>query len=82
MYGIFLSDHNNVTAIETEMIVLAAFMCGFYETEKRWHLRGFRRLGPTLEESKRVHQAMKIVAEWCGRDVDGWPSPEDVEHEV
>ena len=82
VYGIFLSDHTTLTAVETEMVVLAALMCGTYQPEKEWHLRGFRRLGPTLDESQKIHQAMTIVARWCGRTVNGWPSPEDVEHEV
>ena len=82
VYGIFLSDHTVLTDVETEMVILAAFMCGMYHEEKEWHLRGFRRLGPTLEETHKIQQAMKIVANWCGKDVDGWPKPEDVESEV
>lgn len=82
IYGVFLSDHSVLSAVETEMVTLSALMCGAYLPPKLWHLRGFRRLGPTLEDVQKIHMAMQMVATWCGESIEGWPRPEDVEHEV
>ena len=82
IYGVFLSDHSVLSAVETEMVTLSALMCGFYLPTKKWHLRGFRRLGPSFEDVQKIYKAMQLVATWCGESIDDWPKPEDVEHEV
>lgn len=82
IYGVFLSDHSVLSAVETEMVSLSALMCGGYLRETLWHLRGFRRLGPGLDETKKICKAIQLVAKWCGLNGDDWPGPEDVEHEV
>ena len=82
VYGIFLSDHSVLTDVETEMAVLSALMCGRNQRPKIWHLIGLRQLGPTFEDSQKMHEAMKMVARFCGVDTEGWPTPEEVEDQA
>ena len=82
IYGVFLGDHSVLSATETELVSMTALMCGEERAPKLWHMRGFRRLGPTLEDSKQIHHCVREVAAWCGKRTDGWPGPDDVEKEV
>ena len=49
IYGLFLSDHTILTAVETEIVVLAAMMCQELKPPALWHVRGMRRLGVSRE---------------------------------
>lgn len=44
-YGLYLSDHDIIGPIETELVVLSGIAMQNLETETGWHLRGTRRIG-------------------------------------
>jgi hypothetical protein len=44
-YGLYLSDHSILDAVDTELVVLGGIMMQDLPRETGWHLRGTRRIG-------------------------------------
>lgn len=78
LYGLFLSDHEILSAVETELVSLPAIMCQGWPAPTLWHLRGFRRLGVSEGDVELVQRGIEAVATWAGRSVEGWPRVKDV----
>ncbi|KAL2012803.1 hypothetical protein VTN00DRAFT_328 [Thermoascus crustaceus] len=78
LYGLFLSDHEILSAVETELVSLPAIMCQGWPAPTIWHLRGFRRLGVSEGDVELVQRGIEAVATWAGRSVEGWPRVKDV----
>jgi hypothetical protein len=97
VYGLYLSDHSVLTAIESEVVVLTAILCTGLRSPGLWHVRGLGRLlgarGPDAENSvKDVIRGVKMAAmtcvEFCGAEMEGrvrlseWPNVGDVSREL
>ena len=78
IYGLFLSDHDLLSAVESELVTLSAIMCQGIAAPTLWHLRGLRRLGVSDDDVELVQRAIEAVAKWAGRDVQGWPRVTDI----
>lgn len=78
IYGLFLSDHELLSPVETVLVTLSSIMCQGLAAPTIWHLRGLRRLGVTEGDVELVQQGIEAVAKWAGRSVDGWPRVTDV----
>ncbi|PPJ61210.1 hypothetical protein CBER1_10285 [Cercospora berteroae] len=81
-YGLFLSDHEILGPVETELIVLSGIAMQNLPREMGWHLRGTRRIGVSAEDVEKIHQCIEKVGEYCGLPLDRLPRVKDVEHEV
>ncbi|KAL6157848.1 hypothetical protein ACJQWK_07345 [Exserohilum turcicum] len=57
-YGIFLSDQRILNDIETELTVVSGIMIQNLSRESLWHMRGFRRLGPSQEDLGKVRECV------------------------
>lgn len=82
VYGLFLSDHSVLSAVESELVILASIMCQGLRAPTIWHLRGLRRLGLSAEDVEHVQSAVEAVAKWSGRSTEGWPRVTDVKDEI
>lgn len=97
VYGLYLSDHTVLNAIESEVVVLTAILCTGLKSPGLWHVRGLGRLlgarGPDAEnEVKDVIRGVKMAAiaavEFCGVEMEGrvklveWPNVGDVSREL
>ncbi|EEA24742.1 hypothetical protein EYB25_004153 [Talaromyces marneffei] len=78
IYGLFLSDHEILSAVEAELVILTGIMIQGLSAPTIWHLRGLRRLGVSEEDTEKVQLAIEAVAGWSGRDVEGWPRVKDI----
>jgi hypothetical protein len=78
IYGLFLSDHEVLSAVEAELVILTSIMCQGLSAPTIWHLRGLRRLGVSEEDTEKVQQVVEAVATWSGRSVEGWARVKDV----
>ncbi len=81
IYGIYLSDHSVLTALETELVVFVTIMCTGLRGPSLWHLRGMGRLfgargtdetTPVMRKVKDMLRDIKaaavLVVEWCGSE--------------
>ena len=59
-YGLYLSDHSILDAIDTEIVVLSGIMIQNLKRETGWHLRGLRRVGVDHEDAEVVQQCVCI----------------------
>ena len=97
VYGLYLSDHSVLNAIESEVVVLTAILCTGLRSPGLWHLRGLGRLlgarGPDAEnEVKDVIRQVKVATiaavEFCGKSMEervklqDWPNVGDVSREL
>jgi Carboxymuconolactone decarboxylase family len=82
IYGLFLSDHEILSAVETELVILSAIMCQGFRAPTIWHLRGLRRLGVSEEDVELVQKVVEAVAMWAGKSVEGWPRVTDVPDKI
>jgi hypothetical protein len=78
IYGLFLSDYDVLSRLETQCVILSAIMCQGLEVPSMWHVRGLRRLGVGVEDAEAVCECVKMVARWCGKETAGWVRAEDV----
>lgn len=78
IYGLFLSDHSILSAIEAELVILTAIMCQGLRAPTIWHLRGLRRLGVSAADVESVERSIEHIAKWAGRETEGWPRVDDV----
>ncbi|KAG7007737.1 hypothetical protein G7Y79_00008g023750 [Physcia stellaris] len=78
IYGLYLSDHDVLSAIEAEVVILTAIMCQGLPAPTIYHLRGLRRLGISAEDVEALEMAVEAVAEWAGRETSHWPRVVDV----
>lgn len=78
IYGLFLSDHEILSAVEAELVILTGIMIQGLSAPTIWHLRGLRRLGVSEEDTEKVQLAIEAVAGWSGREVEGWPRVKDI----
>lgn len=78
IYGLFLSDHEILSTIEAELVILTGIMIQGLSAPTIWHLRGLRRLGVSEEDTEKVQLAIEAVASWSGRSIEGWPRVKDV----
>ncbi|KAK7517794.1 uncharacterized protein IWZ02DRAFT_212441 [Phyllosticta citriasiana] len=63
IYGLFLSDHEVLSEIETELVIMTSIMAQNLKGPTLWHMRGLRRLGISKKD---VEETVKIVTE-CAR---------------
>ncbi|KAK8233872.1 hypothetical protein HDK77DRAFT_238762 [Phyllosticta capitalensis] len=63
IYGLFLSDHEVLSEVETELVIMSSIMAQGLKGPTLWHVRGLRRLGISKKD---VEEAIKIVVE-CAR---------------
>lgn len=59
-YGLYLSDHEILGPIETELVVLAGIAIQNLHMETAWHLRGIRRVGVSPEDVELVQQCVSL----------------------
>ncbi|EUC49369.1 hypothetical protein COCMIDRAFT_33218 [Bipolaris oryzae ATCC 44560] len=81
-YGLFLSDHNVLNDIETEITVLTGIVMQNLPRESAWHLRGLRRIGVAKEDVEVIRECCELAAKFCGISLHKVPRVEDIEHEV
>ncbi|KAK7992103.1 hypothetical protein PG996_012882 [Apiospora saccharicola] len=81
-YGLYLSDRQVLDDLGTEVVVLAAIMIQNLPKETRWHIRGIRRLGVSVEDVKVVWNAVQAIAQFLGIKLHRVPTVEEVEKEV
>lgn len=65
-YGLYLSDHSILDAIETELVVLSGIMIQNLKRETGWHLRGIRRVGLGMQDVEMVQQCVSMVIRFRG----------------
>lgn len=82
VYGLFLADHSILTELETSLVCVASIMCQGLRAPTGWHLRGLRRLGASVDDARAAEMTIKLVAEWTGKDTEGWASVEDIMDQV
>lgn len=97
VYGLYLSDHSVLSALESEVVVLSAILCTGLRSPGLWHLRGLGRLlGARGEDAtnevkdvlRGVKMAIMCVVEWCGDRMEErvrlseWPNVGDVTREL
>lgn len=70
-YGLYLSDHAILDAVDTELVVLAGIAMQNLKTETGWHLRGTRRIGVSLEDTERVLKCVSCVDRRCSEVLMG-----------
>ncbi|KAI4159608.1 MAG: hypothetical protein LQ342_006446 [Letrouitia transgressa] len=78
IYGLYLSDHTVLSAVESELVILTAIMCQGLAAPTTWHLRGMRRLGVSEEDVAEVQKGAELLARWAGRTTEGWVKVKDV----
>ncbi|KAK7976543.1 hypothetical protein PG989_015006 [Apiospora arundinis] len=81
-YGLYLSDRQVLDDLGTEVIVLSAIMIQNLPKETRWHIRGIRRLGVSVEDVKVVWNAVQAIAQFLDIKLNRVPTVEEVEKEV
>ena len=57
-YGLYLSDHSILDAVDTELVVLSGIMMQNLATETGWHLRGTRRIGVSYDNVETIQQCV------------------------
>lgn len=72
IYGLFLSDHTLLSAIDAELVIVSAIWCQGLKGPTMWHLRGLRRFGGSLQDLEGVQTAVQLVAGWSGKDTTDW----------
>jgi hypothetical protein len=72
VYGLYLSDHTVLSAVESEIVTVVSIMCQGMRDPTYWHLRGLRRLGVAEEDVEGIQRAVEAVAGWCEVDTRGW----------
>jgi hypothetical protein len=60
-YGLYLSDHTILDAVDTELIVLSGIMIQNLKTETGWHLRGTRRVGVSHDDVETIQQCVRCI---------------------
>ncbi|OJD30123.1 uncharacterized protein BKCO1_660008 [Diplodia corticola] len=66
IYGLFLSDHAVLSALETSLVTASAIVAQGLKAPALWHLRGLRRLGVPREDVERVVRVVGVCAAWAG----------------
>ena len=62
-YGLYLSDHTILDAVDTELVVLSGIMMQNLKTETGWHLRGTRRIGVSHDDVETIQQCVSVSIE-------------------
>ena len=57
-YGLYLSDHTILDAVDTELVVLSGIMIQNLKRETGWHLRGTRRIGVSYDDVETIQQCV------------------------
>lgn len=57
-YGLYLSDHNILDGVDTELVVLSGIMIQNLPRETGWHLRGTRRIGVSYDDVETIQQCV------------------------
>lgn len=78
IYGLYLSDHSILSAVEAEAVILTAILCQGLWAPTIWHLRGLWRLGISRKDVDEMQKAVEQVAKWAGKEISGWARIEDV----
>jgi len=81
-YGLHLSDRQILDDVDTELVVLPAVMGQNLPRETYWHIRGIRRLGISKRDVEMVCECVRLVARFCGVELDRIPAVETVEDEL
>ena len=64
-YGLYLSDHAILDAVDTELVVLSGIMIQNLKTETAWHLRGTRRIGVSHDDVELIQQCVGVDHRDC-----------------
>lgn len=72
IYGLFLSDHEVLNELESELVILSSIMAQDLKGASVWHLRGLMRLGVTREDVRKVVKAIEECAAVGGKEGTGW----------
>ncbi|XPS77126.1 hypothetical protein M3J09_009160 [Ascochyta lentis] len=81
-YGLYLSDRQVLDDWDTEVVVLAGIMIQNLRLETKWHVRGARRVGMSVQDVKAIMACVREVAAFTDVKLSRIPSVEEVEHEV
>jgi hypothetical protein len=81
-YGLYLSDRQVLDDVETQLVVLPGIMAQNLPLETTWHIRGTRRIGVSMADTKVVWNVVKDVAAHFGVSLDKVPTVEEVEPQV
>lgn len=81
-YGLYLSNMKVLDEVETELVVLSGIMIQDAWKETWWHIRGCRRVGFGLEDTRAVYHCIEYLAAACGLKLDRIPSVDEVEPDV
>ncbi|KID94166.1 hypothetical protein MAJ_09883, partial [Metarhizium majus ARSEF 297] len=81
VYGLHLSDHREISGVESEMIVASSLMTQGMPRESLWHLRALRRLGLDQGTVQGIKSAVEklIVAMGWEANLKFLPTLEEVE---
>ena len=66
-YGLFLSDHQILDLLESELVILPAILCQDLALPAMWHLRGCVRAGISPDDTELIQQASEMVAAFAGK---------------
>ena len=81
-YGLYLGDRQVLDDLDTEMVVFPSIMSQNLKTETWWHIRGTRRIGVSIEDTKAVYNVIKDVNAHFGVTLNKVPTVDEVEHDV
>lgn len=81
-YGLYLSDRQVLDDMDTEMVVLPGIMIQNLPKETRWHIRGTRRIGASMEDVQVVWDSVQLLAGYLGLSLHRVPTVAEVEPEV
>ncbi|KUJ13240.1 uncharacterized protein LY89DRAFT_651349 [Mollisia scopiformis] len=82
VYGLFLSNHDILGPVETELVTLTGIMIQNMPVETTWHLRGIRRLGVKKDDVEMVHQCIELVAKFGKISLHKIPRVADIERQI
>ena len=57
-------------------------MCQGLRAPTGWNIRGLQRLGASENDVRATARAIRMVAEWTGKDTEGWAMLEDMRDQV
>ncbi|KAL1641796.1 hypothetical protein SLS58_005836 [Diplodia intermedia] len=71
IYGLFLSDHAVLSALDTSLVTASAILAQGLKPPSLWHLRGLRRLGLARHDVEAVVRVVGECAVWAGGRAGG-----------
>ncbi|KAK6359166.1 hypothetical protein TWF696_000332 [Orbilia brochopaga] len=81
-YGLHLSDHTILDAIDTEILTMTGILIQNQIEPAAFHLRGARRIGISAADVEAMHVLTEKVAKFCRVRMDKTPRVASIEHQV